>query len=552
MKRWQLATLAALFLVPVAVYVGWSGYALWKLGGVGYYAWLLPLAWTLAWWLARRWQPRSDQQIDGPAEHWTQRDEAAWEIVKKQAGRAVDVTPESLLDPHFYLTTSQKLALDIARHYHPQAADPLGPLTVPEVMAAAELALRDTSQWVRTYVPGSHLLRIDHWRLIAEAPRWGRIVGNVWWVGSIVLNPADLIRQLISKLTVDSASREVQTGLLACFYSVFVQRAGFYLIEVHSGRLRRGADHYLDAQRRFGPAAPQAAFPLDDRPAPVESRTEPAVEPARDTTAPRASASSSSGASDEAISLVVIGQAKAGKSSLINGLLGKAEAAVDILPCTKSVRRYRWKRGAAGAELVLLDTPGYADDGLTDEQLEELETALENADGLLVVMKATSPARSADLAVLDRLRQRRAARPELKAPPTIGVLTHIDGLRPVLEWAPPYDWQAGERPKEKSIRDAVSYQREVFGDRLVAIAPVCTDVAHDRLYGLQDWLLPAIVSKMSEARACAFLRYLHEDWNDHKIEHLWQQLSAIGKSLWSLRHGISLDINPRARNSPDN
>lgn len=543
MKRWQMGVLAGLVLIPVAVYAAWSGYALWRLGGLGYWAWIVPCCWTLAWWLARRWQPDTAGRVDRPATHWTARDEAAWALVTQRARDAGQIPAEQLLDPHFYLSAAQRLALDIARHYHPHAADPLGPLTVPEVMAAAELALRDTSQWVRDYVPGSHLLRIDHWRMVAEAPRWARLAGNAWWLGTILLNPADIVRQLVAKFSVDSASKELQAGLLAGFYSVFVQRAGYYLIEVHSGRLRLGADHYRDVQRRFGPASAHAPAAEFDRTAatstasadsarpPLRKETAP-VEASRDETSRDEVETRSPPEADASLKLVVAGQAKAGKSSLINALLGASAAEVDLLPCTREMRRYRWSYRDVAAELTLLDSPGYGDSGLEDHQYGELLTALDQADALLLVMDATSPARQPDIELLAEVRRRLALHPERKAPPVIGVLTHIDGLRPLLEWAPPYDWQQPTRPKEQTIHDAVEYNAGLFQPPLRTLAPVCLDRARDRVYGLEEWLLPALIAQLDEARACALLRHLHHDWDRQKIRHLWQQLVNVGRKLW--------------------
>ena len=50
-----------------------------------------------------------------------------------------------------------------------------------------------------------------------------------------------------------------------------------------------------------------------------------------------------------------------------------------------------------------------------------------------------------------------------KPPPVLGVLTHIDQLRPTLQWTPPYAWREPSQPKEHSIAGAVAYTREQFG-----------------------------------------------------------------------------------------
>ncbi|MFM7071435.1 MAG: GTPase family protein [Planctomycetota bacterium] len=491
MKRWQGIVLAVLILLPLAFYAVWTGYAVWKLGGVGYFAWIVPLCWTAAWWLGRRWLPKPAVADTPPPTHWTARDESAWRLVLARAERAGEIDPAQMLDPHFHLSAAQDLALEIARHYHPQAADPLGPLTVPEIMAAAELALRDTSQWVRDYVPGSHLMRVDHWRLVAQAPKWAKLASRAWWVGSVLLNPADIVRKLVMKASMDAATGDLQAGLLAGVHSVFIQRAGFYLIEVHSGRLRRGAEHYLAAQRRFGTSEPSASSTSSGatKTAPAESpeiggRSGVLTPPMNKSTSPSPARSADAqpgdtlpggahsggahsgdalsgdahsggaltggahsdgdvhsdggeyadGADSESVRLLVLGQAKAGKSSLINVLLGEAGARVDVVPCTRSIRRHRATLPGSTVDFSLLDSPGYGDDALPAEMLDEIQEAATGADLVLLVLNATQPARNRDLEMLDAVRLAFADRPERKLPPVLAVLTHIDGLRPVLEW----------------------------------------------------------------------------------------------------------------------
>ena len=578
MKRWQVILLAGLIALPLAFYAAWTGYAVWQLGGVGYFAWIVPLSWTVAWWLGRRWLPKPAAVDVPPPTHWTARDESAWKLVLERAQRVGEVDSARLLDPHFHLSAAQDLALEIARHYHPQAADPLGPLTVPEIMAAAELALRDTSQWVRDYVPGSHLMRIDHWRMVAQAPRWAKLASRAWWIGSILLNPADIVRKLVTKASMDAATGDLQAGLLAGFHSVFLQRAGFYLIEVHSGRLRRGAEHYLAAQRRFGPEEPgritanttnagstanaaNAANTVNasssasavhaamrSRGDAAENLASPSGVPTRQLTTnaqgtlaqrePLDGDSPSDGGErddlvdGESVRLLVLGQAKAGKSSLINALLGEAGARVDVVPCTRSIRRHRAALPGATIDFSLLDSPGYGDDGLSEELLEEIQEAASAADLVLLVLDATQPARNRDLEMLDSVRASFASRPERRLPPVIAVLTHIDGLRPVLEWSPPYDWREPQRPKEIAIRDAVEYNSQVFGARVAAVVPVCGDFTRGRVYGFDEYLLPAIAARLGEAKACSLLRHLHHDWDRERIRHLWRQFANIGRSLW--------------------
>ena len=66
-----------------------------------------------------------------------------------------------------------------------------------------------------------------------------------------------------------------------------------------------------------------------------------------------------------------------------------------------------------------------------------------------------------------------AGRPELKLPPIVGVLTHVDLLSPAMEWAPPYDWLHPQRPKEQQMRQAVQAALDQFSGRLSVVVPVC-------------------------------------------------------------------------------
>ena len=89
--------------------------------------------------------------------------------------------------------------------------------------------------------------------------------------------------------------------------------------------------------------------------------------------------------------------------------------------------------------------------------------------------------------------------PDLKRPPIIVVATHIDLLSPAMEWAPPYDWRRGKRPKEESIRQAVAAIAEQLGDLKPVVVPVCA--APGKVYGVDEFLLPAVAQRLDEATA---------------------------------------------------
>ena len=60
----------------------------------------------------------------------------------------------------------------------------------------------------------------------------------------------------------------------------------------------------------------------------------------------------------EPLQVLVVGQVKAGKSSLINALLGEQRAPVDTLPATDDVDLYECQPEGL-PPIILRDTPGY-------------------------------------------------------------------------------------------------------------------------------------------------------------------------------------------------
>ncbi|MCH5375010.1 MAG: 50S ribosome-binding GTPase, partial [Planctomycetes bacterium] len=372
---WRLYLISTLIIVPLMALVVAGGVALWRTGQYVWLWWLIPACWLPAWLLARRWRRQLVAPVVAngqPADYWTARDRAAWQIVQHTQQQASDASSSQLIDPHFYLQSAMDLGLCLARHYNPKAKDPVGSRSVLEILTVAQLALEDSYRWISVYVPGSHLVTIDQWRMLAKTPRWLNLAGNVGWIASIAINPLNITRFAASKLTVDSAAKQFQDNALAWGYAMFLGRVGFYLIEMNSGRLRIGAARYRElmasatGQRRAESAQ-------------VRGETT-----GRRTTSP----------SGCEVVVAVVGQVKAGKSSLINALIGERAAEVDVLPATREVRRYRMQYLDDAADgLVLLDTPGYGDDGATDQQRRAIGAALAEADLVLLVMKVSSPAR---------------------------------------------------------------------------------------------------------------------------------------------------------------
>ena len=505
---WQLITFLVLILLPLVLFGGVGAWALWTQGHLFWLSWSLPVCWTFAWFVLQRMKRISIPLPEiGSRDHWTPHDHAARAIIEVEESRLEGVTPKDLTDIQFFRDRTLDLANKLARHYYPNAKDPLDKLSVVEILTVAQLVAEDLEQWFQLYVPGSHLITVQQWRLLAQAPGWWKMATNVGWAASLLTNPlaATAGRYAMSKAIVDPVSKQIQAGLLGTFFTLYMRQVGFYLLELNSGRLRGGAREYRRMMRQLeegGKSQPGSPTDVADAP-PVT------------------------------VTIAVIGQVKAGKSSLVNCLLGSRQAAVDVLPQTRAVDRYELHLEESSDKLVLLDTPGYSDAGATAEQVKETREAVRQADLILLVMAATSPAKQSDARMLEELTTFFRDQHRLKPPPMIGVISKIDGLRPVMEWSPPYDWEQPSRLKEESIREAMDYARKATGDILQAAVPVCTDKDRGHVFGIEEWLLPMIITQLDEARAVSLVRSLHRDYDQHKLQKVLGQFAAIGKRLVS-------------------
>jgi predicted GTPase len=506
MSRWRIAVVLVLVAVPVLFLVGLGSYRLWQMGLAVYVWWPLSACVAIGYFLAWHWlrQKQLIKPIDFSVPvHWTDHDREAWKLVEARARQVAELQKVELQELQFYVQVAQEMALELARFYHPGAADPLGSLTIPEILAVAELAAHDLTQLVNDNVPGGHWLTVNQWRwakhAAEQATSWWRRGSNVYWLVSAVLSPVDTgLKYAAAQVGMQRPWQLFQQDLIAWFHTAFVHRLGTYLIDLNSGRLRVGAERYRELQQQIVDGAEKPAAPA------------------------------------EQVTLTVLGQAKMGKSSLINALFGEQRARVDVVPATDATTRYDLQLPDIPGKLVILDTVGYANSGAREDQVRATQEAAQRSDVLLLVLHARSPARQADIDMLDALRSWFGSRLDLKMPPVLAVVTHIDLLSPVLEWAPPYNWQEPSRPKEVQIQEALAAVREQFGFRIVGAVPAC--LAEGKTYGLDEWFLPALAELLGEARGVAMLRCLKSEADAGKVRKIFGQLLQVGQQVlqvWS-------------------
>jgi predicted GTPase len=501
MSRWRIILVAALLVIPFVVLAAAGSYYFWTLGW-GLYVWwpmaaCMALAYLLGWYWQRKKQLLRPLDFE-PPRHWTDRDKKAWQLVEARAKAAAKLDAAKFTDVSFYLATAQEMAQELAAFYHPGAQDPVGDLTVPEILAVIELASHDLAELVDRYLPGGHLLTIKDWRRAKKASDWYQSASQAYWAVTALFSPINTgVRYAASKIGLSTPLQMLQDNLLLWFFEAYVHRLGTYLLDLNSGRLRVGATRYRALLAEAAPRSEADGTAADEA---DQVRT---------------------------VTITLLGQVKAGKSSLVNALLGEQKARTDVLPATDVVERYELQPAGVPTRLVLLDTVGYGHAGPKADQVKATREAAQQSDLLLLVLHARNPARQADLAMLQALRAWFAERPDLKMPPLLAVLTHVDLLSPALEWAPPYNWERPVRPKEENIHEALAAAREQLGEYLAGIVPVCTTPG--KVYGIDEWLLPAVAERLDEVHGVALLRCLRAEVDTGKVRKVFHQLLAAGK-----------------------
>jgi predicted GTPase len=492
MSRWRIVVVLALIILPILFLAGLGSYFLWQSGLSLALWWPMMACLALGYILAYRWHRARSLlgYVDyTPPEIAAERDRKAWQLVELRAKAGAALDSDTLTSPEHYLQTAEEVARELAAYYYPKEQDPVGGLTLPEMLAVCELAARDLGEMVDRYLPGGHLLTIRDFRNARKAVEWYQSANSIYWMVTALFSPINTaIRYMASQAGLSQPFKALQQDLLVWFHSMFLQRLGYYLIELYSGRLRVGAKRWRElVQGDNGDGQPRV------------------------------------------VTLTLIGQVKAGKSSLVNALLGERKARTDVLPKTDAIERFQLAAPGMDAQLLLLDTPGYGNAGPKADQLVLTQEAAQKSDLLLLVLHSRNPARQADVSMLQSLREWFTQGPDLKMPPILAVVTHIDLLSPSLEWLPPYNWQKGERAKERNIREALAATEEQLGELVDGIVPACT--AEGKVFGIEEAVLPALAVRLDEARVVSVLRCLRAESDRGKVLKVFGQLLQAGKGL---------------------
>ncbi len=432
-----------------------------------------------------------------PDAHWPPVAEPAWDAVTEfaNAARRKDYP---LTDYNRLLQLGRETIELVARQFFPESAKPLLEIDIRSLLRIVEFVSHDLNQEISAKFPASHLIKIGWIPKAHYTARLGQKAWQGYRVSSMIINPLHALTQelrnhLLKTQVMAPMFDELQDWLLAWY----VKKVGYYAIALYSGTL---------------------------------NVSDPAAQPTRYSKTDFASSDKQAAATDaEPLRILILGQVKSGKSSLINALTGEVRAATDVLPCTAKTTPYRWQREDRERALVL-DTEGYGELQPGHPIWNKAQQSeLLQVDLILLVVSAIQAARQADYQHLVAIRKLFDTHLKQRIPPVIVVLTHIDQLRPLREWAPPYDVQEPQRRKELNIRSAML---AVAADLNLApddVVPVCLRPGDE--YNVKEGLLLTIMGRLDEASRVKYLRCLLDQQSQHKWSLLWEQLRHTGQIL---------------------
>lgn len=528
MPRWPTIVIALLLLIPVLVFVGFGGWALYQAGHL-WWIWIpVPVCWLIAWLMIRVFWQRV-AIVDLPPfqapPRWTPRDDAAWKIVEARIARGEEVDQAEMVHFDYWMHEARDLSVEIAAHYYPDSKEPLDSLTIPEILAAGQLALDDIGERYDDYVPGGHMLTVGNFKTLATVPDKYKKFSNAWTGLRLAFNPIGAVAQFVADRTIaPKISNWVKARFVVVFHRIFLERIGYYVIEMYSGRLRGGKAKFL---KHFGKLDrendPQVDTSQD------AGETTPADDAEPDD--PSILESSIAGPMAEAITICIVGQSGSGRTSIVKALIKDLPDEVTRMRKAENVVVHRLRLPESTEDLRLLETVGYSNYEESKSIRKDRLRAIAESDLLLVVMNAADPARDADVRFLEETVAWFSEKPHLKPPAAIAVLTHIDLLKPPMKWAPPYNWREPSEMKEQSIHDAVEHVRQELAGRVVDVVPVCADTEHERSFGITEWLEPAIAAALENARAVSTVRHHHDDLGKGGVSRVLQQVWNIGKAI---------------------
>ena len=502
-NAWPWLALILIGSIPILALLAAGGWMLWERHL--FWPWLaLSLscggcAWIAGRELARRQRKSPFEAPPEPDLAFSQRDRKAWQAVDELCEREKKRDKQGLDQIETWLRLGRETLATVAVLYRPESKHPELDIPATELLRIVEQVSHDMHAQLREHIPFSHRITLAEGLNLHSWVDRLRSVNTVVRLSRMVLNP------FAGALTEAGHYAKGKTVLLTLTHlqnwllEVYIKKIGYYAIMLYSGRLAVASERVESLSEKSRQDQSQAQ----------EQQL---------------------GLEKEPLRILVAGQTNAGKSTLINTLFDAPRAAADVVSCTHELMPYLLEREGNRAGLIF-DTPGY---GQHTNWLDKNRTELDKTDLLLLVCDANNAARAADKAFLKGFLQHFKKQEHRKIPPMILVVTHIDQLRPLREWQPPYDIAQPKGAKALNIRAAVNAIREdlALADDVAAV-PVSLGINDGQGVYNVDSLTEAMGRQMDEADRSRLLRCLKEAGARENWTQLWRQVKNSGR--WLLR-----------------
>lgn len=490
--------IGVVFLLPWLALIGLGGYWLWQHGwlyhAVGILSANFALVYALLHWPKKSNKPAVINPIDIQANpNWPDYAHAAraeLELINARWQTETDV----LTNSSKALALTNEVLTKIAQHFHRNSKDPVLEFPLPYLLKLVTLVCNDIQHEVLDNIPGSHVIKMGDLLRAKQAVdtlNQGKLIFNVgnWlfnWPGAAMAKA----RGILFSKGINTVANEISQRLIRAY----IDKLGYYAIELYSGQI--SLDDSLPTEH-LSPDSKQDFADIIER-----------------------------GQQQEPLRLLVIGQVSSGKSSLINALLDKVQCAEGLLPTTSEITPYLLEREGL-QHTLLLDTAGYG--GLAHPQASTaLKTELKKVDVILMVCHAKQAGRAADAGQLQVIRQYFQAECSNQALPVIiGVVTHIDQLRPIQEWNPPYNIDAPDNAKAHTIQQACM---AIAQELELSVVPVC--LASDKaVYNVEDGLMALIQNELNAVQRVHYLRCLRLQQAENSWRQWRKQIRQAGQAI---------------------